>query len=257
MLAIRRSDVDDLNGRARRHLEAAGLVHGPRLEIDERIYQAGDQIICLWNNYRLGVRNGDRGTIERVDPAQRTMRIRTTAGTRTLPADYLDNDHVAHGYAITIHKAQGATVDVSLVLGTDDLYRQAGYVALSRGRATNTLYTVAAADIDPDLTHAPTARRQRPAAELVRDALHRPTDKHLAIETAHATTDPDPPAVKHTRPTASPHQTDGRPPTATTTSGSDSGHSGLATPTPRWLQDDRLFFHAWLPELAGRRASAD
>ena len=183
MLAIRRSDVDDLNGRARRHLEAAGVVHGPALEIGERCYQAGDEIICLYNDYRLDVRNGDRATIEAINFDHRTMRIQTGDGLRTLPAEYLDAGHVAHGYATTIHKAQGATVDHSLVLGTDDLYRQAGYVALSRGRTTNTLYTVGAPEPDLDLTHA-LQRDSRPSADLVRGALHRDATKDLAVESA-------------------------------------------------------------------------
>ncbi len=183
MLAVRRSDVDDLNGRARQHLETARIVHGPALEIDERRYQAGDEIICLYNDYRLDVRNGDRSTIEAVDTDHRTIRIRTAAGLRMLPAEYLDAGHIAHGYATTIHKAQGATVDHSLVLGTDDLYRQAGYVALSRGRTTNTLYTVGALEPDLDLTHAP-QRDNRAPADLVRDALHRDATKELAVESA-------------------------------------------------------------------------
>ncbi|MGZ4786005.1 MAG: hypothetical protein ACXV5S_10055, partial [Acidimicrobiales bacterium] len=131
----------------------------------------------------LDVRNGDRATIEAIDPEHRTMRIRTADGLRMLPAEYLDAGHVAHGYATTIHKAQGATVDHSLVLGTDDLYRQAGYVALSRGRTTNTLYTVGAPEPDLDLTHAP-QRDNRQPADLVRDALHRDASKELAVESA-------------------------------------------------------------------------
>ncbi|MGH8938143.1 MAG: C-terminal helicase domain-containing protein, partial [Actinomycetes bacterium] len=45
-----------------------------------------------------------------------------------------------HGYATTCHKAQGATVDVALLYGTAALTREAGYVALSRGRTANHLY---------------------------------------------------------------------------------------------------------------------
>lgn len=134
MIAIRRGDVDDLNGRARRHREANGELWGPVLEVDERPYQAGDEIVCLRNDYRLGVRNGDRATVERVDPDGRTMRVRLDDGVRAPPAEYLDAGHVAHAYATTIHKAQGMTVDRCLTLGTDDLYREAGYVALSRGQ---------------------------------------------------------------------------------------------------------------------------
>ncbi len=41
---------------------------------------------------------------------------------------------------MTCHKAQGATVDVALLYGTAALTREAGYVALSRGRTANHLY---------------------------------------------------------------------------------------------------------------------
>ena len=47
---------------------------------------------------------------------------------------YLEAGHVAHGDAITGHKAQGPTVDHTFVLGSAELYRAWGYVALSRGR---------------------------------------------------------------------------------------------------------------------------
>jgi hypothetical protein len=108
------------------------------------------------------------------------MRIQMTDGVRTLHAGYLDAGHIAHGYATTIHKAQGATTDRCLLLATDGLYRQAAYVALSRGRTTNHLYAVGTPHIDPELTHAPPAR-QRPH-DLIRDALHRAHSKDLALK---------------------------------------------------------------------------
>ncbi len=103
---------------------------------------------------------------------------------RTLPTDYLDAGHVAHAYATTIHKAQGMTVDRCLVLGTDDLYREAGYVALSRGRVSNVLYAVGSRGIEGDLTHA---RQQHDASDpvnAIRDALGREGSKQLAVEKA-------------------------------------------------------------------------
>ena len=48
--------------------------------------------------------------------------------------------HLDHGYAMTCHKAQGATVQTALLYGTGALTREAGYVALSRGRVANHLY---------------------------------------------------------------------------------------------------------------------
>jgi hypothetical protein len=143
MLATRWSDVDDLNARARAHLQEAGTLTGPVLAVDERPYQAGDRIMTLRNNRRLGVRNGTCATVTDIDVLQRQMTIRTDAGSElVLPARYLDAGHVRHAYATTIHKAQGQTTDRAFVLGSDTLYQEAGYVALSRGRAENRIYLV-------------------------------------------------------------------------------------------------------------------
>ncbi len=159
MVAARWSDVDDLNARARQRLDAAGLLTGPTLEIDGRPHQIGDRVMTLRNQRRLGVRNGTPATITHVDPTARAMTIRTDRGTsHTLPGEYLDAGHLRHAYATTIHKAQGLTVDQTLVLGNDTLYREAGYVALSRGRAQNRLYLVAQADELEQ--HAPPPERE-------------------------------------------------------------------------------------------------
>ena len=143
MVAARHYDVDDLNARARTHRQTAGHLTGPTLEVDGRPYQAGDRIMTLRNQRRLGVRNGTFATITAIDIDQRAMTIRTDQGTiHQLPAAYLDAGHVRHAYATTIHKAQGSTVDQALVLGNDTLYQEAGYVALSRGRKDNRIYLV-------------------------------------------------------------------------------------------------------------------
>ncbi len=198
MLAIRHSEVDVLNWLARKQLVDDGLVHGPELDSPELTFQAGDDILCLRNDYRLGVRNGDRGTIESVDPDRRTMRVQFADRPRTLPTDYIGAKHVTHAYATTIHKAQGMTVDRSLVLGTDDLYREAGYVALSRGRTANHLYAVGVPMIDDDLTHAP-QRDQSEPVDLVRAAFAQTRGKQLAIETTDIIADPDTPTQMTTR----------------------------------------------------------
>ncbi len=155
MLAGRWADVDDLNARARQRVHGAGRLSGPVLTVDGRPYQTGDRIMTLRNQRRLGVRNGMLATIAYVDADQRALTIRTDTHTsHTLPAGYLDAGHLRHAYATTIHKAQGLTCDQALVLGSDTLYQEAGYVALSRGRAQNRLYLVARDDEVEQ--HAPT-----------------------------------------------------------------------------------------------------
>jgi hypothetical protein len=58
-------------------------------------------------------------------------------------------EHLTHGYAMTAHKAQGQTVDVTLVAGSAALTRETSYTALSRGRATNHLYLAPDTALDP------------------------------------------------------------------------------------------------------------
>lgn len=82
-----------------------------------------------------------------------------------LEQDYLRSGRLAHGYALTAHKAQGVTVDVALLWGTHALTRETGYVALSRGRQANYLYSTwdllrrdAGLTDTADLDHPPPAR---------------------------------------------------------------------------------------------------
>jgi conjugative relaxase-like TrwC/TraI family protein len=181
MTAFRRMDVDDLNGRARAHLARSGELLGPVLEIDDRPYQAGDQIVCLKNNRRLGIHNGTRATIVGVDPDRRTIVIETARGAVRLPSEYVDAGHIAHGYATTIHKTQGATVDRALLLGTDELFRERGYVGMSRGRLSNHLYLLGATPADATTGHGPPTPVAE-ATDAVRQALHQQSEQRLAID---------------------------------------------------------------------------
>jgi conjugative relaxase-like TrwC/TraI family protein len=151
MLAERRYDVDDLNRRARLHLTAAGVLSGPAIVGVGNEFRCGDRILCLRNNRRLGVTNGMLATVADIDERARALTALREDGTMVaLPARYLDAGNVAHGYALTVHKAQGATVDACLVLASDTLDRNAGYTALSRGRTTNRLYLVERHTDEPD-----------------------------------------------------------------------------------------------------------
>jgi Ti-type conjugative transfer relaxase TraA len=182
MLAARRADVDDLNGRARARMSLAGHLAGPTIMINERPFQAGDRVMCLRNNYRIRVRNGTVGTIGAVDAAARAVIVTTDHGAQVvLPSAYLDAGHLTHAYASTVHKAQGTTVDRALLLGNDDLYLELGYVGLSRGRATNHLYVVGGAEHDDDTERGIRHDPSDPRDEMAR-ALHDSRAKTLAIE---------------------------------------------------------------------------
>jgi ATP-dependent exoDNAse (exonuclease V) alpha subunit len=137
MYALRRSDVDDLNARARARLRAAGGLGDESAEFAGREFAVGDKVMCLRNDQRLGVRNGTVGTVASVGEGDVVL-----ADGTYLPSSYLEAGHLTHAYASTVHKAQGATVDRAYLLGSDQLYREAGYVGMSRGRLSNDLFVV-------------------------------------------------------------------------------------------------------------------
>ena len=143
MLALRRRDVADLNAarpRADGHATAASA--SERLTVSDREFAAGDRIVCLRNSDALGVKNGTRGTVERVDRDRRTLDRSTDRGpTVELSRRYLEAGNVRHAYALTGHAAQGLTVERAFVLGTGEARLQEwGYVALSRARTETRLY---------------------------------------------------------------------------------------------------------------------
>lgn len=184
MLAARRVDVADLNARARTRMEAAGKLAAGPLRVGGREFAVGDRVLMLRNAYRLGVLNGTRGTVLSVDHKPESLGVRTDDDRLVeLPGWYLHGwgqCWVDHGYAMTATKAQGMTTDRAFVLGTDELYREWGYVAMSRARLETRLYiaTGAPQDRDLDLRSSPP---DDPAAELAR-WLERSRGKYLALD---------------------------------------------------------------------------
>lgn len=165
-------------------MKAAGHLTGSELIVNDRSFQAGDDVICLHNERRLGVLNGTRGTVASVDVAQHTLTLSTTGGgSLTVPAAYLDAGHVTHGYAITGHRAQGMTSNHVFVLGSDTIYREWGYVSMSRGRGINRLYAVET-HLDVRDTHEPSPWSRSSACRplALAHVLRRAERVSLAVE---------------------------------------------------------------------------
>ena len=126
------------------------------LKVRGRSFQAGDRIVLLRNSpdsaghvdlrYRRPTRvdNGMIGTIHRVRRDGR-IDLKLVNGTPIcVAADYVAAGHIDHGYATTIHKAQGITCDRMFLVGPTGLYREAVYVAMSRARHGSHLYATSA-----------------------------------------------------------------------------------------------------------------
>ncbi|WP_129791757.1 Ti-type conjugative transfer relaxase TraA [Sphingosinicella sp. CPCC 101087] len=134
ILAHTNEDVRALNEAARVTMRGAGELGeevGLKVSRGERAFASGDRIMFLRNERSLGVKNGSLGSVRRVDAMQ--MQVLLDDG-RSVMFDHKDYADLDHGYAATIHKAQGMTVDRVHVLATPGLDRHAAYVALSRHR---------------------------------------------------------------------------------------------------------------------------
>src|SRR5579863_4659766 len=127
-------EVRALNEAARERLRTAGDLGDDMRRVVERgarNFASGDRVMFLQNERGLGVKNGTLGTIEQVNA--QSMTVQTDDG-RSVQFDLKDYNRIDHGYAATIHKAQGVTVDRAHVLATPGMDAHASYVALSRHR---------------------------------------------------------------------------------------------------------------------------
>lgn len=191
MIAGDRHTVDALNQMARTSRVDAGLVTPEAGEASisaGRVAAVGDTVVTRANNSKLRygknrknrVKNGDLWTVTGVTDSGELMVTHSSSGHKvTLPADYV-TENVELGYASTIHRSQGMTVDRSYVIPSASLDRQGLYVALSRGREVNKVFL--ADDQLPDVdSHLPPEVAMSP-----RDLFASIIERDGAAVTAHA-----------------------------------------------------------------------
>lgn len=136
MMAYTRSDVAALNAAARELRKSKGeLSNGETLETAKglREFSRGDRIYFLRNDKGMDVKNGTLGSISEVKDGVLTVDV-DGAEKRSVTVDSRFYPHLDHGYAATIHKSQGSTVDRSFVLASPHFDRHTTYVSLSRHR---------------------------------------------------------------------------------------------------------------------------
>lgn len=140
ILAYTRADVRALNDRARAIRRAAHEIGiGQKVETAQgvREFAPGDRIYFLKNDRDLNVRNGSLGTVERIAGDYLTVRLDDG---RSLAIDVTLYSHLDHGYAATVHKSQGVTVDRAYLIASRYMDRHAAYVGMTRHRDRLDLY---------------------------------------------------------------------------------------------------------------------
>lgn len=146
LLAYRNSDAKAMNSQIRALRRGDGelaegiLIHGQEFAPGDRIlFRRNDrrQVRSLESGAPVAVQNGTLGTVSKVEPNH--MEVELDSGTEVVfdPAVYRD---VVHGYAVTLHKAQGATVDRAYVLADRHLEANGFVTAATRQRRDLQIY---------------------------------------------------------------------------------------------------------------------
>lgn len=142
VIADTRDQVADLNGAIReRRNDQTGDRTGDAITYRGEALNIGDRVATRRNDRDLGVANRDTWTITGIT-ADGGLRVTGRHGDRHLPAEYVAR-HVELAYATTVHGAQGDTVDHAHFALTETTGAAATYVAMTRGRHTNTAHLVA------------------------------------------------------------------------------------------------------------------
>ncbi len=144
MYAWRRDNVTELNQRARDVWREAGRLHSVDLEgPGGRRYASGDPIVTLAPGADGRLVTSQRGEVVAVYRDYGYLIACMDDGEFVrLKDEELGADRLDHAYAVTVHRSQGATVEVAHRF-EDGGGRELGYVAMSRAKEASTVWVVA------------------------------------------------------------------------------------------------------------------
>lgn len=133
-------DVDALNAAARAHLRLRGDLRGADIRVETKDgaydFAVGDKVLFTSTDKRKGLMNGVGGVITEISGEHMVV---NDDGTERV-VEFAQFNGVRHGYAGTIYKGQGRTVDHAYVLHDKDWGRSSAYVAMSRHRDAADLF---------------------------------------------------------------------------------------------------------------------
>ena len=221
MVRLRRQAGGELGPEIRLGDKAFSVGDRVLFEQNQRVREAGGEA----GRSTIRIRNGSLGVVVGVaDPAHapglsavtregdvrllagdvattgREERTGSSTGTKTelvvelddgrravLPQSYVENSTTL-GYALTVFRSQGITVDHTFGLGGDSLFQEAGYTQLSRGRLSNNMYVTAPENPRWEVGHRTDGTDRRDALDSLVDALGRSREQTMAIDRLPETT---------------------------------------------------------------------
>ena len=148
LYAWRRANVAELNALARNWMESTGRLSGPEMVCQGgNTYRAGDHVVTLAPGPGGSLVTSERAVVEAVHSDTGAVQLRTSDGLQVrLTGEEAAADRLGYGYATTVHRSQGATVDKAHLF-SDGGGRELAYVAMSRARESTHAW-VFADDLD-------------------------------------------------------------------------------------------------------------
>ena len=143
ILAQRNIDVDALNEGAREILRSQGKLRDIEItcatQRGKMTFAVGDRIQLTKTDKAQDLENGRFGTITTIDPDTKKLTL-TMDNKDTREVDPSTYTGLRHGYAATVYKAQGATLDHVYVLHGNTTNQSTNYVTLTRQTESLSLY---------------------------------------------------------------------------------------------------------------------
>ena len=141
IFAYTNREVDLLNAAVRAVRKERGELKGDDREFitshGRASFAGGDRIQFTGTDKKAGFTNGEAGVIEALDGTH--IAVRLDEG-RTIAFDAVNNQSFRHGYAGTIYKGQGDTLDRSYLFHSEHWRAAPSYVALTRHRIETTIF---------------------------------------------------------------------------------------------------------------------
>ncbi len=143
ILAQRNIDVDALNQGARDILREQGRLGD--LEVTcvtqrgKMSFAEGDRVQFTKTDKTQGLYTAEFGTIQKIDPETKKLTVLLDSKEQK-EVDPYTYDGLRHGYASTVYKAQGSTLDHVYVLHSKIINKSVNYVALTRQTKSLSLY---------------------------------------------------------------------------------------------------------------------
>jgi conjugative relaxase-like TrwC/TraI family protein len=124
-----------------------GVARGQRVAVGDLIISRRNDptipVLDATRNDRAAdpVRNGNRWRVYAIDPERNRIAARRLDddARAAFTGNYL-RDHITYGYAVTVHSAQGVTADTTHAVLGENTTRALLYVAMTRGRESNSAY---------------------------------------------------------------------------------------------------------------------